>query len=136
MSYTIGTDRGRLRELIGDTGPEECFSNEYLDDLLTERGSVSLAAAAVFMRLYNDTNLLIQRYDRGGRLDAERLAQIRDGLLRQVETLTKDGSQTPVAADPSWIPDADEIVVSRQTDEDGWRTRSNIDDVLTDLEER
>jgi len=134
VSYEVGTELGRLREMIGDTGPDETFGDAYLNDLLTTHKNPNRAAAAVYQRLINDEDLLILKYDRGGQKNPERLTQLRENLLRQIEALARDGRMAEAPSDPSWVPEADNLEVGFMTDEDGVRVESGIDDILDDAE--
>lgn len=134
MTYTAGTDRGRVREILGDT-VQEIFADAVIDDALTQKGSVNKAAAHLLMRLHNDPDMIIRKYSRGGRLDQDAILRIQSNLMQQISFLV-DGKGEDASTDLEWEPEADETEVSRQTDENAWRKRTTIDDMLTDIEER
>jgi hypothetical protein len=134
VSYTRGTDTGRVRELVGDIN-SEFFSDEQILDALTEQGSVSRATISFLMRIHNDVDLILRKFGRAGNLDPAAIDRIQARLMQQVDILTKGPAQGP-GTTLGWVPDADVATVSQQTDEDGLRKRTNVDDHLEDLEER
>lgn len=137
MSYTVGTDLGRLRELIGDTSVEdELFGDEFLNALLADY-SIGKSAIVALQRLVNDPRLLIRHFRGLGALGIGDLASLQRSVREQIEWIEKS-ALAPVA-EPSTdarFPESDLTDVGRSTDEDGLWTPSTVDDYLLELEQR
>jgi len=133
MSYTVATTLGRLRELIGDLGDDELFTNEQLNDYLSECNNLlGYAAARALRRLANDPDLLRRKYANIGRLDGNTLISIQRNLLDQATAL--EGSELSAKAPVDVSPEADNDDVYTSTDSDGWHKDTDLDTFLRSQE--
>ena len=129
MSYTPGTDLGRLREMLGDTNPDdELFEDEYLNDLISRFGVGNNATVAALKQLLNDTDMLIKKFRKFGPIRMQDIPQLRRSVLETIEYLERSGDLGQVAE--TWEPEPDQSGVGVATDEAGWHKISSIDDVL------
>ena len=131
--YEVSTSLGRLREIIGDTGDDELFTNDQLNDYLSAcNDNLGYAAARALRRTANDPGLLRKKYGSFGRMDAATIASFQRNLLDQATALEELelSSQTPVDVSPT--ADSDTAYVS--TDSDGWHKETDLDTLLTSQE--
>ena len=137
MSYTPGTDLGRLREILGDTDPDEIFTDAYLEDLLDEKGSVNRAGIAALRRLMLDTPLLQKKFRGLGQVNFNTLGN----FIRIIEELINhlqdsDDGLVDASSSESAVPEADQDILGQSTDEDGWYERTTVDSYLDELTTR
>jgi len=127
MSYKASTDLGHLRELLGDTDPDdELFSDEYLQSLIDRYGANGTAASIALYRVVNDPKLLLRRYRKFGPVSQNDLATLQRTLLEEIERIRLIDS--PKSS--SFSPAPNQTGVGRSTDEEGWYQQQSIDDYL------
>ena len=141
MSYTPGTDLGRLREMVGDTDvSDELFTDAYLNNLLSDNNSVAGAATTALRRLLLDPGLLRKKFRGFGQLSQNNLGnfiRIVEEMIRHVEQ--GEDSIVDAAAGDSAFPgsaNADNTALGMSTDEDGWAERVTTENYLLDLKNR
>jgi len=138
MSYEIGTDLGRVRELIGDTDEQdEIFIDAYLNDLLSEYTTIGRAAIAAWRRIQSDPGLLRKKFRGHGTLGINDLV----ATSRMVEEQIKGIKESPLSADATSatdtrFPSADETDIGRATDEDKWSEESTVDEYIRTLKQK
>ena len=129
MSYVAGSTLGRLREILGDTADDELFTNDQLNDYLTQCNNVlGYAAARALRRIVNNPELLRKKYESFGRMDAATIASFQRNLLDQVKALEESELSVQAAVDVSPEADNDDVFIS--TDEDGQHKTSTLDSYL------
>lgn len=133
MTYTVGTTRGRLREMIGDTDDDELFTDDQLDDVLSLTSSnVALAAAMIKRRLANSPGLLRKKYQDFGLMDVATMATIQRNLLDEADALEASTQSAFSTVDLS--PDADQTDTGFCTDSDALHERTSLAQYLTNRE--
>ena len=138
MSYTPGTDLGRVREMLADTNnDEELFTDTYLNDLLSLNNSVEGAAVVALRRILVDPELMRKKFQGYGSINLNNIGN----FIRIIEELIKhimEGASSIVDASSSdsAFPEADQTAIGRATDDDGWWERSTLNNYLLDLRNR
>ena len=138
MSYVVGTDLGRLRELIGDTSDddEELFADEFLEALLDDF-SVGRSAVIVLTRLSNDPRMLMRHFRGLGVLGLNELSTLQRMVREQIDWIEKSylaPKDTPT--NDERFPEADQTAIGRATDENGFWEGSTVDNYILELEQR
>lgn len=132
MSYEIGSNLSRLREILGDTDPgKELLSDGYLNDLISACATVDAAAVRALRRIQADPNLLMKRFAGFGPMRAAEVTQYQRAIGEMIESIMK---HPQVAKSSDWIPDADQTAVGRATDEDGFYKPTDISTYLDEQE--
>lgn len=131
MSYLIGTDVGRVRELVGDTDAEnEIYPDAYYEDLLT-RLSIGMAAAAALRRMRSDPSALLRKYHGFGNVTIDDIAQLKRLIDEEIKDLEASASAiTEASAPDSCTPEPNQTDVGASTDENGWYKQSDIGNYL------
>ena len=130
MSYTVGTDAGRVREIVGDTDEEnELFPDAYYTDLLT-RYSISGSAIAALRRILASPYDLLKKYSGFGPVTISDLAALKRSVLDEIKAL-EESMLVEASSTDSCTPDESETAVGEATDDDGWYETSDIDDWLS-----
>jgi hypothetical protein len=135
MTYTVGTELGRLREMISDTDADNpIFSDSYLNDLLAIRESVPQAAAAALRRLIIDPQLIAKKFSGMGNVNASTYATFARAVQDLITNIL-EGSDDIVEASPSEsaIPEADTDESGRATDSDGLYVTGDLDTYISEL---
>jgi hypothetical protein len=138
MSYTIGTDLGRLREILGDAdSSSELFSDAYLNDLLSTRNTVAQAAVAALRRVMLDPQLIREKFKGYGQINANVLPN----LIRVLEELIAhilDGSEdmSTATGSDSALPEADNDASGFSTDENSSYRTGYLGTYLNELKAR
>ena len=137
MSYDIGTDLARLREMIGDTDPDELFHDDYLNDLLSQHNSINQAAVTALRRVIVDPTLMRKKFKATGFQGLNNMGNYVRILEELIRHLQESEIQIVTATgDDSCFPDTDKVEIGRATDEDGWPKRGTINTYLDELGDR
>jgi len=135
VSYTRGTDTGRIRELVGDL-ESLYFTDPQITDALSQEGSVVRASIYLLIRIHNDSDLIIRKYSAGGRLDNDTILRIQAQIVKSIELLER-GLGTSADLTPGCTPESNLTTrVSQFTDSDGLRKQTDIDSALENMENR
>lgn len=135
MSYIVGTDLARLRELLGDTHDDELFTDDQLNDYLSEcDNTLGRAAARALRRIANDPELLRTKYAIIGRMDATVFASLQRNLLEQAKDI--ENSELSSTSKASVSPTADSDTAYKSTDEDGWHKETTLDAFILSQERK
>jgi hypothetical protein len=130
MSYVVGTDVGRVRELVGDTDVDnEIFPDIYYEDLLT-RKSARFAAIAALRRMRAEPASLIRKYVGFGPVTVSDMAGLIRLLDTEIEDLLASKEIVEATGDDSCTPQADQTSIGMATDEEGWHKVSDISEYL------
>jgi len=139
MSYTPGTELGRLRERLGDTDEEkEVYDDVYLLNLIAAESSMKKCVIKALRRLLLDPGMLRRKF----RLQGQVNLNILGNFLRIIEEMIRheieegDDSDESQAADSAFEQDTNKTTVGRGTDDEGWYERSSMDNILLELRQR
>ena len=129
MSYTPGTDLGRVRELVGDTSPlNEVFDDQYLNAVLDDYAdNIGLTAIAALERLQNDPDLIRQKYAGLGKFGIAELTNLQRNIGEQIKRIEESFLSTvATSSSDTRFPSSDLEVLGGSTDDSGWNIESNV----------
>lgn len=135
MPYEQGSALGHLRELVGDVGDEELFTDDQLNYYLAQcNNSLGYAAARALRRIANDPILLRRKYEGFGRMDAATIASFQRNLLDSARALEESEMSAVTPVDIDLDTDIDEHGIS--TDGNGFHKTTDLDIYLLSQERK